>query len=104
MDPFLLTYVFQVSSPMYFCETCQQALCVDCKSGTHQARMFASHRIVSVEERAVLHSNDQCELHQQPFILFSTDEKRLRCIKCFRDAQPDARLVVVVGIEAVGEK
>ncbi|VDN19385.1 unnamed protein product, partial [Gongylonema pulchrum] len=42
----------KISQPMHFCETCQQALCNRCRQNTHQARMFAAHRVVPLEERA----------------------------------------------------
>ncbi|KIH60376.1 hypothetical protein ANCDUO_09378, partial [Ancylostoma duodenale] len=82
---------FQTNQPMYFCETCQQALCHECKATTHQARMFASHRIVVAEESARVRGRVACAQHSEPYILYCTDQKCLACIQCFNDRPSDDR-------------
>ncbi|VDM77183.1 unnamed protein product [Strongylus vulgaris] len=84
----------QTKQPMYFCETCQQALCHECKAITHQARMFASHRIVIAEESARVRGRLACAQHSEPYILYCTDRKCLACIQCFNDRPPDDRFVI----------
>ncbi|RCN53025.1 b-box zinc finger [Ancylostoma caninum] len=81
----------QTNQPMYFCETCQQALCHECKATTHQARMFASHRIVVAEESARVRGRVACAQHSEPYILYCTDQKCLACIQCFNDRPSDDR-------------
>uniref|UniRef100_A0A3Q3WR38 RING finger protein 207 n=1 Tax=Mola mola TaxID=94237 RepID=A0A3Q3WR38_MOLML len=70
---------------MYYCNTCSQPLCSSCRELTHKARMFSHHDIVSLAKRTKA-KHKKC-LHEEPYILFSTENKSLLCIKCFRDMQ-----------------
>ncbi|CAJ0922978.1 unnamed protein product, partial [Mesorhabditis belari] len=81
----------QIAQPMFFCETCQQALCVDCRQNTHQAKMFSTHRLISLEERARVKGRVSCAQHGEPYILFCVDEKRLVCIQCFNGRPLESR-------------
>ncbi|CAL1609146.1 unnamed protein product [Knipowitschia caucasica] len=75
---------------MYYCNTCSQPLCASCRELTHKARMFAHHEIVSLANRTRA-KHKMCSLHQEPYILFSTQNKSMLCIKCFRDMQVESR-------------
>uniref|UniRef100_A0A8C6SL46 RING finger protein 207 n=1 Tax=Neogobius melanostomus TaxID=47308 RepID=A0A8C6SL46_9GOBI len=75
---------------MYYCNTCSQPLCASCWELTHKARMFAHHEIVSLAKRTRA-KHKMCALHQEPYILFSTQNKSMLCIKCFRDMQVESR-------------
>ncbi|EFO28302.1 hypothetical protein LOAG_00195 [Loa loa] len=81
----------QISQPMHFCETCQQALCNRCRHCTHQARMFATHRVVPLEERARVKGRMTCPAHGEPYILYSMESRNLACIVCFNNAPFDSR-------------
>uniref|UniRef100_A0A3Q2FYT2 RING finger protein 207 n=1 Tax=Cyprinodon variegatus TaxID=28743 RepID=A0A3Q2FYT2_CYPVA len=70
---------------MYYCNTCNQPLCATCRELTHKARMFSHHEIVSLAKRTKA-KHRKC-LHEEPYILFSTENKSMLCIKCFRDMQ-----------------
>uniref|UniRef100_A0A671U880 RING finger protein 207 n=1 Tax=Sparus aurata TaxID=8175 RepID=A0A671U880_SPAAU len=72
---------------MYFCNTCSQPLCAACRELTHKARMFSHHEIVSLAKRASV----SAALHEEPYILFSTENQSMLCIKCFRDMQVESR-------------
>ncbi|RMB91674.1 hypothetical protein DUI87_31904 [Hirundo rustica rustica] len=75
---------------MYFCNTCGQPLCAPCREETHRARMFARHEIVSLSKRTKdIHK--KCPLHEEPYIMFSTEKKSMLCINCFRDMQGESR-------------
>ncbi|XP_071349664.1 RING finger protein 207 isoform X1 [Trachinotus anak] len=75
---------------MYFCNTCSQPLCSTCRELTHKARMFSHHEIVSLAKRTKA-KHRKCSLHEEPYILFSTENKSMLCIKCFRDMQVESR-------------
>ncbi|KAG7493541.1 RING finger protein 207 [Solea senegalensis] len=75
---------------MYFCNTCSQPLCGACRELTHKARMFSHHDIVSLAQRTKA-KHRKCPLHKEPYILFSTENKSMLCIKCFRDMQVESR-------------
>ncbi|XP_076003543.1 RING finger protein 207 [Genypterus blacodes] len=75
---------------MYYCNTCSQPLCGACREVTHKARMFAHHEIVSLAKRTKARHR-KCSLHEEPYILFSTEKKSMLCIKCFRDMQVERR-------------
>uniref|UniRef100_A0A7E4V9N8 RING finger protein 207 n=1 Tax=Panagrellus redivivus TaxID=6233 RepID=A0A7E4V9N8_PANRE len=77
--------------PMYYCETCQQPLCVECTSSTHQARIFANHHIVDLEECGRDRGKTLCSEHNEPFILFCLDQRKLMCIECFNSSSIDKR-------------
>ncbi|XP_068771724.1 RING finger protein 207 isoform X2 [Struthio camelus] len=75
---------------MYFCNTCSQPLCAPCREETHRARMFARHDIVALAKRTKdIHK--KCALHEEPYIMFSTEKKSMLCINCFRDMQGESR-------------
>lgn len=46
-----LKYVFIQMNAMVFCNTCDQALCNECRRLIHSAKMFAKHDVVPVEKR-----------------------------------------------------
>nr|XP_020470994.1 RING finger protein 207 isoform X2 [Monopterus albus] len=75
---------------MYYCNTCSQPLCGACRELTHKARMFSHHEIVSLAKRTKA-KHRKCSLHEEPYILFSTENKSMLCIKCFRDMQLESR-------------
>ncbi|XP_028432610.1 RING finger protein 207 [Perca flavescens] len=75
---------------MYYCNTCSQPLCSACKELTHKARMFSHHEIVSLAKRTRA-KHRKCSLHEEPHILFSTENQSMLCIKCFRDMQVESR-------------
>uniref|UniRef100_A0A3Q3BHG9 RING finger protein 207 n=1 Tax=Kryptolebias marmoratus TaxID=37003 RepID=A0A3Q3BHG9_KRYMA len=75
---------------MYYCNTCSQPLCATCRELTHKARMFSHHEIVSLAKRTKA-KHRKCSLHEEPYILFSTQNKSMLCIKCFRDMQVESR-------------
>ncbi|XP_055364838.1 RING finger protein 207 isoform X2 [Betta splendens] len=75
---------------MYYCNTCSQPLCAACRELTHKARMFSHHDIVSMAKRTKA-KHRKCPLHEEPYILFSTENKSMLCIKCFRDMQVESR-------------
>ncbi|XP_034389464.1 RING finger protein 207 isoform X5 [Cyclopterus lumpus] len=75
---------------MYYCNTCSQPLCSACRELTHKARMFSHHEIVSLAKRSRA-KHRKCPLHEEPYILFSTENKSMLCIKCFRDMQVESR-------------
>ncbi|KFP09971.1 RING finger protein 207, partial [Egretta garzetta] len=75
---------------MYFCNTCGQPLCAPCREETHRAKMFTRHEIVSLSKRTKdIHK--KCPLHEEPYIMFSTEKKSMLCINCFRDMQGESR-------------
>ncbi|NXL27633.1 RN207 protein, partial [Glaucidium brasilianum] len=98
---------------MYFCNTCGQPLCAPCREETHRAKMFARHEIVSLSKRtkdvhkkcrecraglgrtatrqAAQHPLSLAALHEEPYIMFSTEKKSMLCINCFRDMQGESR-------------
>ncbi|XP_074832062.1 RING finger protein 207 isoform X3 [Carettochelys insculpta] len=80
----------QEMDTMYFCNTCNQPLCSKCREETHKAKMFSRHEIVSLTKRTKdIHK--KCSLHEEPYIMFSTEKKSMLCINCFRDMQVESR-------------
>ncbi|MEE6483669.1 hypothetical protein FKM82_013629 [Ascaphus truei] len=75
---------------MYYCNTCNQPLCIKCRDDTHKAKMFSCHEIVSLTKRAK-DIQKKCSLHEERYIMFSTEKKSLLCINCFRDMQVESR-------------
>ncbi|XP_035237751.1 RING finger protein 207 isoform X2 [Anguilla rostrata] len=75
---------------MYYCNTCSQPLCADCREATHKARMFSRHEIVSLAKRTK-EAHKKCSLHEELYIMFSTEKKSMLCINCFRDMQVESR-------------
>ncbi|KAM6980689.1 LOW QUALITY PROTEIN: RING finger protein 207 [Aplochiton taeniatus] len=65
---------------------CNQSRCGACQESTHGARMFARHDAVSLAKRNKA-SHRKCSLHEEPYIMLSTEKKSMLCIKCFRDMQ-----------------
>ncbi|XP_077168189.1 RING finger protein 207 isoform X2 [Paroedura picta] len=75
---------------MYFCNTCNQPLCAKCREETHKAKMFSRHEIVSLTKRTKdIHK--KCALHEELYIMFSTEKKSMLCINCFRDMPVESR-------------
>ncbi|CAB1329487.1 unnamed protein product [Coregonus sp. 'balchen'] len=75
---------------MYYCNTCSQPLCGACRETTHKAKMFSSHDIVSLAKRTK-EAHKKCALHDELYIMFSTEKKSMLCINCFRDMQVESR-------------
>ncbi|XP_030078484.1 RING finger protein 207 isoform X1 [Microcaecilia unicolor] len=75
---------------MYYCNTCNQPLCTKCRDETHKAKMFSCHEIVSLSKRTK-EIHKKCLLHEEPYIMFSTEKKSMLCINCFRDMQVESR-------------
>ncbi|RXN26067.1 RING finger protein 207-like [Labeo rohita] len=80
----------QDAGPMYYCNTCSQPLCGECRELTHSARMFSQHDVVSLAKRTK-EGHRKCSLHEELYIMFSTEKKSMLCIKCFRDMQIENR-------------
>nr|XP_055044697.1 RING finger protein 207 isoform X2 [Misgurnus anguillicaudatus] len=85
-----LEYKKQDVDAMYYCNTCCQPLCRDCRETTHKAKMFSRHEIVSLAKRTK-EVHKKCALHEELFIMFSTEKKSMLCINCFRDTQVESR-------------
>ncbi|XP_026879754.2 RING finger protein 207 isoform X4 [Electrophorus electricus] len=81
----------QSNGAMYYCNTCSQPLCGPCREITHKARMFSCHEIVSLAKRAK-EGHRKCSLHEELYVMFSTEKKSMLCIKCFRDMQVQGRM------------
>ncbi|XP_062400995.1 RING finger protein 207 isoform X1 [Sardina pilchardus] len=75
---------------MYYCNTCSQPLCAECREITHKAKMFSQHEIVSLAKRTK-DGHRKCSLHDEHYIMFSTEKKSMLCINCFRDMQVESR-------------
>uniref|UniRef100_A0A8C7QB77 RING finger protein 207 n=1 Tax=Oncorhynchus mykiss TaxID=8022 RepID=A0A8C7QB77_ONCMY len=75
---------------MHYCNTCSQPLCGACRESTHKAKMFARHDIVSLAKRTK-EVHKKCALHDELYIMFSTEKKSMLCINCFRDMQVESR-------------
>ncbi|KAI5095720.1 RING finger protein 207 [Silurus meridionalis] len=75
---------------MYYCNTCNQPLCGDCREATHKAKMFSRHEIVSLAKRTK-EAHKKCALHEELYIMFSTEKKSMLCINCFRDMPVESR-------------
>ncbi|CAH1772425.1 unnamed protein product [Owenia fusiformis] len=75
---------------MFYCNTCAQPLCEQCRTETHRARMFALHEVVPLGKRTK-DIQRHCDRHGQPFIMFSTETKEMLCINCFRDTSVSSR-------------
>lgn len=76
----------QSKTDMFFCETCHQPLCKDCKEQTHRPKMFSKHKIVNYEERLGANDEKLCNIHNDSVILFCNKTKSLACIQCFQNA------------------
>nr|CAD2161817.1 unnamed protein product [Meloidogyne enterolobii] len=81
----------KISQPMYFCETCQQPLCAECREITHRAKIFLLHNIVQMEERGRIRNRPFCSAHNEPFILYCLESKSLMCIECFNSSSLERR-------------
>ncbi|KTF87775.1 hypothetical protein cypCar_00013606 [Cyprinus carpio] len=80
----------------------KQPLCRDCRETTHKAKMFSCHEIVSLAKRTK-EAHKKCgvyfenhfssfpTLHEELYIMFSTEKKSMLCINCFRDMQVENR-------------
>ncbi|VDK79713.1 unnamed protein product [Litomosoides sigmodontis] len=62
-------------------------ICANCD----QARMFATHRVVPLEERSRVKGRMICPVHGEPYILYSMESRNLACIVCFNNASFDLR-------------
>ncbi|XP_072334195.1 RING finger protein 207 isoform X4 [Scyliorhinus torazame] len=80
----------QDADAMFYCNTCNQPLCSSCRDDTHRAKMFARHEIVTLAKRTK-EQHKKCPLHEEPYIMFSTEKKSMLCINCFRDMQIESR-------------
>ncbi|WAR14606.1 RN207-like protein [Mya arenaria] len=78
------------SGEMFFCKTCSQPLCLQCREETHHAKMFSSHHVV-LHTKHTRDSQKDCKVHREPYILFSTEKKVMLCINCFRDMKCSVR-------------
>ncbi|KAL1240341.1 putative RING finger protein [Trichinella pseudospiralis] len=85
------------SSAMYYCQTCQQLLCVDCKSRTHQAKMFRSHKVIlKAGKLPAVESDDKiCTTHGERKELFSFETGLLACQRCVEASSTESRLCFV---------
>ena len=75
------------SEQMFYCETCRQSLCADCKVATHSARMFASHKLVSRNSQDLVIKC--CNHPDSAAIIANTVQNEFVCVRCFSDF-PDA--------------
>uniref|UniRef100_A0A4W4FTF1 RING finger protein 207 n=1 Tax=Electrophorus electricus TaxID=8005 RepID=A0A4W4FTF1_ELEEL len=91
----------QSNGAMYYCNTCSQPLCGPCREITHKARMFSCHEIVSLAKRAK-EGHRKCSLHEELYVMFSTEKKSMLCIKCFRDMQGRMRCMDIETAYAQG--
>ncbi|CAG5121432.1 unnamed protein product [Candidula unifasciata] len=78
------------SAQMFFCNTCMQPLCSQCREETHRAKMFSAHDMVLLTKRA-REVHKKCLLHEEPYIMFSSEKKIMLCINCFRDMRIESR-------------
>ncbi|GFN77005.1 RING finger protein 207-like [Plakobranchus ocellatus] len=78
------------SVQMFFCNTCMQPLCAQCRQDTHRAKMFSSHDMVLLTKRA-REVHKKCKIHEEPYIMFSSEKKIMLCINCFRDMRIESR-------------
>ncbi|XP_003374140.1 conserved hypothetical protein [Trichinella spiralis] len=88
---------------MYFCQTCQQLLCVGCKSRTHQAKMFRSHKVILKSgQLPAIESNDDeiCTTHGERKELFSFETGLLACQRCVEASSAESRLCFVDALSA----
>ncbi|KAL1115565.1 hypothetical protein AAG570_005855 [Ranatra chinensis] len=76
---------------MYFCSTCGQALCTQCRENTHRAKMFSTHEIVHMS-KCTKDGHRRCAMHGEQYIMFSNSQRNMLCVNCFRDTPADARL------------
>lgn len=53
---------FQDVDAMYYCNTCNQPLCGNCREATHKAKMFSRHEIVSLAKRTK-EAHKKCGTH-----------------------------------------
>ncbi|KRZ87010.1 putative RING finger protein -like protein [Trichinella sp. T8] len=91
------------SSAMYFCQTCQQLLCIGCKSRTHQAKMFRSHKVILKSgQLPAIESNDDeiCTTHGERKELFSFETGLLACQRCVEASSAESRLCFVDALSA----
>ncbi|CAG7673093.1 unnamed protein product, partial [Allacma fusca] len=77
--------------PMFYCNTCGQALCNGCREETHRAKMFSAHDIIPVS-KYTKETPKKCSVHGEQYIMFSTVQKSMLCINCYRDTAMESRL------------
>lgn len=76
----LLQVLYLISNTLYF-------------ANNFKAKMFATHRVVPLEERARVKGRMTCPTHGEPYILYSMESRNLACIVCFNNATFDSRSV-----------
>ncbi|XP_045468356.1 RING finger protein 207-like isoform X2 [Harmonia axyridis] len=74
---------------MYYCNTCGQALCAQCRDNTHRAKMFSSHDILHMAK--CTKEPKRCTTHGEQFIMYSPIQKMMLCVNCFRDLPNELR-------------
>ncbi|XP_044763616.1 RING finger protein 207-like isoform X2 [Coccinella septempunctata] len=74
---------------MYYCNTCGQALCSQCRDNTHRAKMFSSHDILHMTQ--CTKEPKRCATHGEHFIMYSPIQKTMLCVNCFRDLPNELR-------------
>lgn len=57
------------------------------RSGELQTILTVHYKVFTVYSAVFKGSSVCAALHEEPYILFSTENKSLLCIKCFRDMQ-----------------
>ncbi|XP_018917583.1 RING finger protein 207 isoform X2 [Bemisia tabaci] len=75
---------------MYFCITCGQALCTRCRENTHRAKMFSAHEILHMSQYP-RDNFKRCSKHGEQFVMFSTTQRNMMCITCFRETPQESR-------------
>uniref|UniRef100_A0A146KLE1 RING finger protein 207 n=3 Tax=Lygus hesperus TaxID=30085 RepID=A0A146KLE1_LYGHE len=76
---------------MFFCSTCGQALCNQCRDNTHRAKMFSTHEVLHMSKMAK-DGHRRCLSHGEQYIMFSNSQRNMLCVNCFRDTPAEARL------------
>ncbi|BES91580.1 RING finger protein 207-like [Nesidiocoris tenuis] len=76
---------------MFFCSTCGQALCNQCRDNTHRAKMFSTHEVMHMSKMAK-DGHRRCSSHGEQYIMFSNAHRTMLCVNCFRDTPTEARL------------
>ncbi|XP_065226442.1 RING finger protein 207-like isoform X2 [Planococcus citri] len=77
-------------SSMFFCSTCNQALCGICRENTHRAKMFSSHEI-SPTSKFSQEGLKKCPIHGEPYVMYLVSQKIMLCVNCFRDLPAESR-------------
>lgn len=75
---------------MFFCSTCNQALCGVCRENTHRAKMFVSHDIVPMSKFSQ-EGLKKCLVHGEAYVMYSVPQRMMLCVNCFRDMPSESR-------------